>query len=110
MEHLAFLQDQSISAVIFLKRYLQLEFDNATITCFTWPLLMGHSHDYTHRHPDYRNQLCRLIGQPVTSITEATQGLVISFKNRELLFEKRGPHELLVITDSNGEWHSYPDL
>ena len=110
MEHLDFLKNGVVNAVIFYKDSLQLELDNATLTCYTWPLVLGDSHDYNHQHPDYKNQLCQLINQPVVEVSESSKGLIITFENGELLFEKEGPREILVITDGNGEWQSYPNL
>ncbi len=110
MEHLYFLLNGTVKAIIFLHGYLQLELNNATLTCHQSPIMLGAAADLTPNHPDYKNQLCSLINHKVKDVTETEKGLVITFADKELLFEKRGPQEILVITDSNGEWHSYPDL
>lgn len=108
--HLHFLKSQAVNAIIFLDAYLQVEMDNATLTCYTWPLVLGAATDYTHTHIDYKNQLCHFITKTISSITETEKGLVLTFDSHELLFEKDGAREVLVITDANGEWYSYPTL
>lgn len=109
MEHLDFLKNKTVTAVIFTKDTLQLELEDAAITCFSPPLLLGNSQDFEPAHPDYKNQLVLLMKQPVLIIAEVEKGLVIGFKNGELLFETKGGQELLVAADGNGEWFSYPD-
>ncbi|MGV3657918.1 MAG: hypothetical protein ACO1NX_08185 [Chitinophagaceae bacterium] len=110
MEHLYFLENGTVKAIIFLHGCLQVELNNATLTCYHGPVLLGPAADFAPAHPDYKNQLCRLINQKVKRLTETEKGLVITFADKELLFEKKGTKEILVITDGNGEWHSYPDV
>lgn len=110
MDLLEFLKNQAVNAVIFSKDHLQLELDTATLTCLRPPVFLGDSEDYTSTHTDYKNQLCLLITLPITTISETEKGLVIGFEKGELFFETGGPCEVLVITDGNGEWHSYPNL
>src|SRR5688500_9371273 len=110
MEHLEFLQYKAITAVIFTKDNLLLELEGATITCFRLPMLLGASQDFEPTHPDYKNQLVQLIGKPVLMVTEVEKGLLIGFENGELLFQTEGKKELLVVTDDNDEWFSYPDV
>ena len=110
MEHLHFLVPQAVSAVIFSAAYLQIELDDATLTCIKPPLVLGPDADINPHHSDYKNQLCLFIDKRITNITETGKGLVLTFDNGELLFEKEDQQELLVITDGNGEWHSYPDV
>ena len=109
MEHLEFLKYKAVTAVIFTKDNLQLELDGATITCYSQPLLLGASQDFKPVDGDYKNQLVQLIGKPVLMVTEVEKGLLIGFENGELLFETEGNKEVLVITDDNDEWFSYPD-
>lgn len=110
IEPLYFLKSQAVVAIIFMHGYLQVELTNATLTCYPGPQVLGAASDYTIRHPDYKNQLCQLINQTVKELTEIEKGLVITFTDHELLFEPAGPGEILVVTDGNGEWHSYPDM
>ena len=110
MELLDFLKHQAVTAVIFSKNNLQLELDTATLTCLHAPIILGESNDYTPTHQEYKNVLCRFIGAPITIINEDEKGLVLSFACGELFFPTKGPEEVLIITDGNGEWHSYPSL
>lgn len=109
LEHLHFLEAQAVSALIFFPTYLQVELTSATLTCFTPPLVLGAAADYSHTDRDYKNELCALLNQTITGLTEGANGLVITFNDRELLFQWDGTREILVVTDGNGEWHSYPD-
>jgi hypothetical protein len=109
MEHLEFLKNKAVTAVIFTKDNLQLELENAAITCFSFPIFLGTGQDFEPSHPDYKNQLVQLISQPVLLVAEVAKGLVIGFENGELLFQTEGGKELMVVTDDNGEWYSYPD-
>lgn len=109
MEHLEFLKHKAVTSVIFTQDNLQLELEGATITCFSFPYILGASQDFEPAHPDYKNQLVQLITQPVMLVAEVEKGLVIGFKNAEMLFPKEGAKELLVVSDDNDEWFSYPD-
>lgn len=109
LEHLHFLKSQAVSAIIFLPAYLQVELTGATLTCNTWPVVLGAAADFTYTNRDYKNELCLLLNQTIENITETANGLVLTFDDRELLFELDGTRELLVIANSDGEWHSYPD-
>lgn len=110
IESLIFLKSQAVVAIIFMHGYLQVELTNATLTCYPGPLVLGTASDFSINHTDYKNQLCQLINQSIKEITEIEKGLVLTFSNHELLFEPDGPREILVVTDGNGEWHSYPDM
>lgn len=109
MEQLFFLKNNAVNAIIFMQAQLQVELTNATLTCYPGPVVLGATGDFSLAHADYKNQLCQFIGQTVAAITETEKGLILTFKEGELLFEKDGPREVLVVTDGNGEWHSYPD-
>ena len=110
LESLFFLKNQAVVAIVFMHGYLQVELSNATLTCYPGPIVLGAASDFTTTHAEYKNQLCQLINQSIKEVTEIEKGLVITFKEHELLFEPDGPREILVVTDGNGEWHSYPDL
>lgn len=110
MELLFFLKNQAVVAITFMHQYLQVELTHATLTCYPGPVVLGAASDFILTHPQYKNQLCQLINQTVKSLTETEKGLVLTFTESELLFECDGTHEVLVITNSDGEWYSYPDL
>jgi len=110
MEHLYFLKNQSVTAITFMADCLQVELQNATLTCYPGPVVLGAAADYTLNHPLYKNEICLLMGQPVKAITETEKGLVLTFTDRELLFEIEGDREVLVLTNNDGDWFSYPNL
>ena len=110
MELLDFLKHQAVNAIIFSKDNLQLELHTATLTCLQLPHILGECQDYLPDHIEYKNMLCTFIGLPITTITENEKGLLISFEKGELLFPTNGMEEILIITDGNDEWHSYPAL
>ena len=110
MELLDFLKHQAVNAIIFSKDNLQLELDTATLTCLRPPLILGESQDYTATDTEYKNVLCRFITLTITTITETEKGLLLTFERGELLFALNGKEEILIITDGNDEWHSYPGL
>ncbi len=108
INYLLFLEGRRLDAVIFLKDTLQLEFDYATITCYTWPVILGAAADYQYSDGDYKNSLCSLVTQNITGITNTSRGLVLTFSEAELLFPLDGEREILFIVNENEEWYSYP--
>jgi hypothetical protein len=109
IDYLLFLQNRTLNAVIFLKDSLQLEFDYASLTCYTWPLILGEAVDLSFTDADYKDKLCSLINKKTLALTETEKGLVLTFDDVELLFPLKGEQEILFIVDENSEWYSYPD-
>ena len=110
IEPLEFLKGEAVIAITFLHQYLQVELTSATLSCYPGPVVLGAAADFTIANPDYKNQLCQLLQQTIKELTETEKGLVLTFANHELLFEKDGDREILVITNGEGDWYSYPDL
>ena len=56
---------EQLSAVVFVRDYVQFQFDGPTLSCITWPTLITGSSEIRHEDLRYRNELCKRIGSSV---------------------------------------------
>jgi hypothetical protein len=75
---LADLVGEGLASVIFVRDYVQLDFDGPRLSLFVWPGVATGNDVYYLGDPVYRDALCQLIGRAVTSTDESREaGLVI---------------------------------
>ncbi|MGW5106674.1 hypothetical protein [Nocardia sp. NPDC004123] len=77
---LARLVGLELASVVFVRDYLQFDFDGPRLTCYVWPTV--HADGITRSLGDagYRDALCAFISQTVVSTKEAVGlGLVVRF-------------------------------
>ena len=67
-QHLDTLADRELSAVTFVRDYVQLHFDGPTISAFTLPTIEVASSRVTAGAPGYRDSLCARIGTAVGAV------------------------------------------
>lgn len=60
--------NRKLVSVEFILDYIQLHFDEATITAITWPTIQTKGTNYESSNIEYRNILCDLIGQKLTQV------------------------------------------
>lgn len=105
------LPNEQLSSVEFIQDYLQLHFDDKTLTCYIWPVLKCAGNEYTQEDRDYKNQLCNLIAQKVKqTIFNEKENLVIIFSNNSqvvLSLNEDNPEivgQIAILSDQNNNW------
>ncbi|MFE3193695.1 hypothetical protein ACFXHA_32165 [Nocardia sp. NPDC059240] len=69
-----------LASVVFVRNYVQLDFDGPRLTCFVWPTVEIGGAARSLGDSGYRDALCAFISQTVTSVDEAVgTGLVLRF-------------------------------
>jgi hypothetical protein len=102
------LKGQELSAVTFVRDYLQLQFDGPFLNIFVWPRIMAPAASVSFDMPGYRDGLCAQIGKTVGGVAVETDvnfrlfftdGSIIEVSL--LLDARRGP-EAVVFQDGIG--------
>ena len=57
---------RTLSAVVFVQDYLQLQFDGSVLTLLVWPVVTTDATEKAFHSPGYRDLLCERIGESVT--------------------------------------------
>jgi hypothetical protein len=71
---------EDLASVVFVRDYLQLDFDGPRLSLYVWPQVTFGSTIRVMGDPGYRDALCDLIGHPVVQAREsAATGLVLYF-------------------------------
>lgn len=103
---------EQLSSVEFVQDYLQLHFDENTLTLYNWPYLHIDSKNYKIGNLGYRDKLCEIIGHRISDV------LLIENKDLNLFFEggqqiilsliknesNSNLHEFAYFVDSDGGW------
>jgi hypothetical protein len=76
---LSAIEGQELSSVEFVQDFLQLRFDGPLLAFFAWPDVFREEGSYAYGEPEYRNVLCALIGEPVTTAT-LEEGIAIEIE------------------------------
>src|SRR5580693_3119597 len=73
---------EELKAVEFVEDFLQLRFDAPLLTLYDWPHVLLTDFSVAFGEPEYRNALCSLIGETVsTASLEEDDALTIEFGN-----------------------------
>ncbi|MFE3448741.1 hypothetical protein ACFXJ8_07370 [Nonomuraea sp. NPDC059194] len=84
---------EEMSSVIFVRDYVQLDFDGPRLSLFVWPRVITDSTVWSMGDPGYRDALCALIGHTVLAATEdAGAGLVVDFGCGAVLVKPEPSH------------------
>src|SRR5215204_1308489 len=67
---LASLEGEELGAIIFVRDYLQLNFDGPLLTLLVWPRLRDQAQVLGISDVGYRDKLCQQIGKVVQAIDE----------------------------------------
>ncbi|WP_199486538.1 hypothetical protein [Actinomadura logoneensis] len=77
---------QEMTSVIFVRDYLQLDFDGPRLSLFVWPQVTTDAQARQIGDPGYRDSLCSLIGHPVRAIDENPgTGLALHFDSGSIV-------------------------
>ena len=75
-----------LSSVTFVMDYLQVDFCGSSFNFYNWPIIALIDRKLESGEPDYRNELCRLIGKTVKSIDVFLDtGLTFEFQGGEVM-------------------------
>ena len=64
------LKGRELSAAVFVRDYLQLQFDGPFLTIFVWPRVKQKGTIFEFHTPAYRDALCEQIGKTVGGLIE----------------------------------------
>ncbi|GIH89928.1 hypothetical protein ACFFMN_11990 [Planobispora siamensis] len=84
---------QELGSVVFVRDYLQLDFDGPRLTLFVWPQVSVDSTVHSMGDPGYRDTLCALIGHTVLTTAESPDaGLVVGFGRGSVTLKPEPSH------------------
>jgi hypothetical protein len=113
-QHVTSVIGGELSAVTFVRDYVQLHFDGPTISAYTLPTVTVGDSVFSHISPGYRDALCARIGSTVrAAYADPGQQLRIDFSDGSALSislrpEDRQVEEAAVYTDAQTkEWASW---
>jgi len=80
------IEGEELRTVAFTEDYLELRFGSPALTLYSWPYVMHSEYSVAFGEPEYRNALCALIGEQVSSASlEEASALTIEFGNGVVL-------------------------
>ena len=80
------MEGEELRSVAFVEDYLELRFGKPLLTLYAWPYVMHTEYSVAFGEPEYRNALCALIGEQVsTASLEEGSALTIEFGNGVVL-------------------------
>lgn len=96
-QHLSAISGREMSAVTFVRDYIQLHFDGPTISAYTLPAVLVGGRLFSRASPGYRDALCTRIGTRVTAAyVEPGQRLQIDFSDGASLTISLRPEDRVV--------------
>jgi hypothetical protein len=107
------IEGNQLSAVTFIKDYLQILFDGPRITAYTPPIIKTEESSYKWGDPGYRDSICDLIGQKVIgSKFLENEELTVQFEDgRKLSISLRSEDyiaaEAMIFEDDNDNWWTW---
>lgn len=108
IEHL---NNEQLSSVEFVQDYLQLHFEDKTLTCYIWPYLRSNGRTYRNGDIDYKNQLCNVIANHVLHVDFIENvTLTITFSNAsEIILSLDNSNadiigEIAILSDNENNW------
>ncbi|MGW4246962.1 hypothetical protein [Nocardia sp. NPDC004722] len=102
--------DLELASVVFVRDYVQLDFDGPRLSCFVWPTVDIGGASRSLGYAGYRDALCSFISQPVASTEEAVgTGLVLRFAMGAVTIhptpdELRGPEIAMISGFADKSW------
>jgi hypothetical protein len=80
------IEGEELRSVTFVEDYLELRFGSPLLTLYAWPYVMHTEYSVAFGEPEYRNALCALIGEQVsTASIEEGGALTVEFGNGMVL-------------------------
>lgn len=80
------IEGEELRSVAFVEDYLELRFSEPLLILYAWPYVMHTEYSVAFGEPEYRNALCALIGEQVSTATlQEGDALTIEFANAVVL-------------------------
>ena len=103
--------NEQLSSVEFVQDYLQLHFEDKTLTCYVWPFVITNGCEYRSSHIEYKNRLCDVIADRVSNVDliENTR-LTIAFESGSEIILSLDPSnpeivgEIAILSDDENNW------
>src|SRR5215208_3252761 len=108
-EPLAHLENRELSAVTFVRDYIQLHFDGPVLNAYVWPKLNSALGIFEQHAPGYRDVLCGQIGRlVVAAVVDPTTEISLHFDNNTIIAislreEGRAGSEAAMFQDGTGK-------
>ncbi len=106
------LENEQLSAVVFVQDYMQLQFNGPCLTTYAWPTIRDSASTFGRKTPGYRDAMCGLIGSVVDQTAEeANDKLVIRFSSGTSLqvslkeSDREGPEAAMLQDPSGKRWN-----
>lgn len=106
---LAYLENRELSAVTFVRDYIQLHFDGPVLNTYVWPKLSNELGVFEQHTPGYRDVLCGQIGRlVVAAVSDRTAAISLHFDNETIVAislreEDRVGSEAAMFQDGTGK-------
>jgi hypothetical protein len=73
---------RQLSAVVFIRDYIQLQFDGPVLSLLVYPSVDIENERFKIGDVEYRNKICQLIGEEVVEVTEDGTNLILLFSGK----------------------------
>ncbi|GEP61666.1 hypothetical protein [Reyranella soli] len=106
---LTYLENRELSAVTFVRDYIQLHFDGPVLNAYVWPKLNNALGVLEQQTPGYRDALCGQIGRLViVAVADPTTEISLHFDNNTVIAislreEDRVGEEAAMFQDRTGK-------
>ena len=111
---LTYLENRELSAVTFVRDYIQLHFDGPVLNAYVWPKLSNALGVFERHTPGYRDVLCGQIGRlVVAAVSDRTAAISLHFDNETIVAislreEDRVGSEAAMFQDGTGKlWNTW---
>ena len=108
------LEGEQLSAVTFVRDYVQLHFDGPRLTLLTWPVVIAADARCAFGEPGYRDSLCKLIGRIVAgAYVRAEERLQLDFVDAASLVASlrpeayRAAHIVIFDDEQSKQWAAW---
>lgn len=108
---LSLLEGREVSAVVFVRDYLQLQFDGPYLNAYVWPELHKGRQNWDVSRPGYKDALCNLIGRTIVAAVETPDERITLHVDDETSMEfslraedRRCAEAVMVQDEGGGRW------
>lgn len=105
------LPNEQLSSVEFVQDYLQLHFEDKTLTCYIWPYIKSNDQEYRNGDAGYKDQICNLIANRVLHVAFIEHvALTITFLDAsEIILSLDSSNvdivgEIAILSDTENNW------
>lgn len=101
------LKGKSISAIVFVLDYLQIQFDGSILTFLDYPKVEVSNNIFSFGESEYRNKICEFIGKSVSAVHYVENDIFsLSFDSAKIYCsinpEDYTSPEMIIFDDGKG--------